>query len=273
MKVRRIDFSPDEFLVGTRGMTNAEVGLYWRACSLIYSHGGPVEIAELRRWADHGRWFDHVLTGLIKAGKLTSDGTSVSNQRCISELSKAHQRSITAVSNGHQGGRPSKNINGVKNQSGSLAREPSTINHHIAPDGATPPLAVPPSSKREPQATRLADDWVPSEEDRRYAEERALDLDALAADFRDYWINKNGADGRKRDWHATWRRWCRHERQSPTPRENGYGRHPLRQATAADTLFQAAFNVAERATRREIEAEQRADRAHRLAAQPLLDGE
>ena len=36
--------------------------------------------------------------------------------------------------------------------------------------------------------------------------------------FRDYWVAKPGKDGRKSDWFATWRNWCRKERPKPKPK-------------------------------------------------------
>jgi uncharacterized protein YdaU (DUF1376 family) len=41
-KVRRVDFSPDEWIAGTRELTMEERGAYWDVCALIYSRGGPI---------------------------------------------------------------------------------------------------------------------------------------------------------------------------------------------------------------------------------------
>lgn len=57
--------------------------------------------------------------------------------------------------------------------------------------------------------SRLPDDWEPSAEDRAFAEQLGLDVNAIAASFRDYWHGVPGAKGRKVDWPATWRNWCR----------------------------------------------------------------
>jgi hypothetical protein len=35
------------------------------------------------------------------------------------------------------------------------------------------------------------------------------EIDSQAAQFRDYWIAKPGAQACKLDWEATWRNWCR----------------------------------------------------------------
>lgn len=67
----------------------------------------------------------------------------------------------------------------------------------------------PPSEARPPTATRLPDDWQPDEADRAFAADLGLDPSTVAARFRDHWRAKPGKDGRKADWAATWRNWCR----------------------------------------------------------------
>lgn len=58
--------------------------------------------------------------------------------------------------------------------------------------------------------SRLPDDWTPSVEDLAFAAEQGLpDAYQTAASFRDYWRGVAGAKGRKADWPATWRNWCR----------------------------------------------------------------
>jgi hypothetical protein len=86
-----------------------------------------------------------------------------------------------------------------------------------------------PVEKREPQGTRLPADWLPSDADIRFCETERPDLriDAVAAQFRDYWVAQPGTKGRKTDWPATWRNWVR--RQSAQPRASP------RQAQQANT--------------------------------------
>lgn len=70
-----------------------------------------------------------------------------------------------------------------------------------------------PSAKR---GCRLPADWVPSEADIAFAEERRINWRREAESFRDYWTAKAGADACKLDWGATWRNWVR--RSAPSPR-------------------------------------------------------
>lgn len=77
------------------------------------------------------------------------------------------------------------------------------------------------NSKAETQhATRLPDDWVPSDEEIGFCRAERTDLDPIvtANRFRDYWVAQPGAKGKKLDWSATWRNWVRNERLLPQAR-------------------------------------------------------
>ena len=66
--------------------------------------------------------------------------------------------------------------------------------------------------KSADRATRLPDDWQPSQADSDFALKEGLDHDAVrrAADrFRDYWHAEPGARARKLDWSKTWQNWVR----------------------------------------------------------------
>ena len=63
----------------------------------------------------------------------------------------------------------------------------------------------------------LGADWQPSSEDVLFAEQLGLDVEAIAPAFRDYWIAVPDPKGRKADWSAMWRNWCRMERDRKAP--------------------------------------------------------
>ena len=87
-------------------------------------------------------------------------------------------------------------------------------------------------------ATRLPDDWQPSDGDIDFAISLDVDYRREADIFRDYWIAQAGAKGRKANRQSTWRNWIRRasERIATQPnrketaiemgkrliRENGY---------------------------------------------------
>ncbi|NSL93898.1 hypothetical protein [Acetobacter syzygii] len=57
----------------------------------------------------------------------------------------------------------------------------------------------------------MPEDWQPSHEDRSFALGLGLNPTDIAPQFADWWHAKAGAGGRKVDWTATWRSWCRRE--------------------------------------------------------------
>lgn len=106
-KVRRVDFSPDEWLAGTRALTPEERGLYWDCCALIYSRGGP--IADDEEWlkkalACDPRTWRRVRARLIAARKLhvvDVDGRPhLMNGRAGREIEAAGDRIDTAREGG-----------------------------------------------------------------------------------------------------------------------------------------------------------------------------
>ncbi len=105
--------------------------------------------------------------------------------------------------NGIKGGRPK-----------SVPEITATINHK------------PETNRESAQAlprtgSRLSADWMPSMEDRAFAEKHGKNPDTIAPSFRDYWHGVAGAKGRKADWSATWRNWIRREADA-APTKNGY---------------------------------------------------
>lgn len=66
------------------------------------------------------------------------------------------------------------------------------------------------------RASRLPTDWILptswcewAEEEKGWSMEKAR---SVSEGFKDHWIAKPGKDGRKLDWFATWRNWCRNHR-------------------------------------------------------------
>ncbi len=149
MKVRRIDFSPDEWLAGAARLKADQRGCYITLIMMIYSNGEPI--------LDDDKELSHIcnLTVekyrsirkiLIEKGKIyiTADGR-LSNRRCETELEKARNRTEKARENGEKGGKKSgisrqnpaqvfNNINDLIEPDASIRSEanhqPSTINQY-----------------------------------------------------------------------------------------------------------------------------------------------
>lgn len=76
------------------------------------------------------------------------------------------------------------------------------------------------------KATRLPEDWKPDDAGILHCRVHGLDWMIVLPSFRDYWHAKPGKDGRKIDWAATWRNWCRNDRNARPPSANGSS-HPI----------------------------------------------
>jgi uncharacterized protein YdaU (DUF1376 family) len=121
MKARWYPYYPDEWLVGCARLNLADCGLYITACMLMYSHGGPIAVVDLKAACqDHGNAVNAALTRLVKFGKLIREGDILRNLRVEKELEKAWKRSGNGLENvrkrwrnGEEKEPTSANINGV----------------------------------------------------------------------------------------------------------------------------------------------------------------
>lgn len=89
----------------------------------------------------------------------------------------------------------------------------------------TPIVVVSPPAPPADKGSRLDAGWKLPKEWSAWCRENRPDLDAaLTADqFRDFWVSKPGKDGRKSDWFATWRNWCRAQKAPQAGRRGGDG--------------------------------------------------
>ena len=105
-----------------------------------------------------------------------------------------------------------------------------------SPESPSPPLLISPQEnpsvaelEKAHGRTPLTDiaTWQPDEPDCRYAEERRLDPERVLQDMRDWVVNAQPRQQRKRDPHAFWRSWCRREadrlRSPPSANGSGHG--------------------------------------------------
>lgn len=227
VKVRHIPFSADEFLVGVTGMPPFDVGVYWVICSLMYSSGGPIPLDDERLFRILKAKPKHIkdaVERLVAKGKFrvstrTQLGANLVSTRTELELNRASARIEQAVKNLKNNGLedPDRVTDALTNnykpitdsseasassESGGAAKEPP-------PSFALKPVEPPPAKAK--RATRLPDEWRPSDADRVFATGLGLNPDAIADSFGDYWRAKAGKDAAKLDWSATYRNWCRRD--------------------------------------------------------------
>lgn len=140
MKVRRVDYYPDEYIVGVSRMTFEQHGVYWMVCSLIMSNGGPIP--------NDPKWIGNlggmgaarcrrIISDLVALGKLTEKSGKIGQKRAEKELISAQKRIETAQENGRNGGRPPKKNNDLEEPGGfsdeklTTNHQPSTSNQHL----------------------------------------------------------------------------------------------------------------------------------------------
>ena len=86
--------------------------------------------------------------------------------------------------------------------------------------------SLPSVERARKRATRLPEDFELNDERRAVAEAEQVPAERTFAKFCDYWRGIGGQRGRKLDWDATWRNWCRTEadrsRGNQAPRKSRY---------------------------------------------------
>lgn len=281
MKIRRVDFSPDEWLAGTRELSLEERGAYWDVCALIYSRGGPVLDDE--RWlakalACDVRTWRRIRGRLLAVGKLRLielDGQAhLINGRAELEIERAngriehasrggkakaekhgaaqHRANFGPTSAGSSGDPPPKSgpVSSEINGLGSANHQPSTTNQDVI-ESHTLTSDAPPAPKAEPKGTRIPEGWEPPEELKTWTREAIADAGAedrikpgrVLEEFRDYWRSVPGAKGRKTDWPATWRNRIRAliDREGKPNGSSNHQKPGRRSSVAVAAAFAAGF--------------------------------
>lgn len=153
-------------------------------------------------------------------------------KRADTEIREFRKKSEIARKNGKKGGRPparkastgaGENPVGFSSlsktnpgQTGSKTNQNHNQNQNqnqkekqsLGASGKTRPQPAARGSRMDIDS--LPDEW------QKFCETERPDLDPCRTfeNFSDYWRAKPGKDGRKTDWLATWRNWCRNERSA-----------------------------------------------------------
>lgn len=157
-----------------------------------------------------------LITELEEAGVFSrADDGTIFNRRMVKDKAVSEK----AREDGKRGGNPAlkpEPTGGVNpsDKGGAYTLEAEAEAEERTPlsGGSAPRSAAPPP--RPANGCRLAPDWQPDEPGYEGA------TPATLARFRDHWLAQPGAKGRKADWQATWRNWCRRdaEQRSTQPK-------------------------------------------------------
>jgi uncharacterized protein YdaU (DUF1376 family) len=260
MKVRRIDFYPDDWLAGTGMLTIDERGVYVTAVAAIGSEGGPITPDHLRKLCPgHKRVFNRVLDQLLMLGKLyeTEDG-KLGQKRCETELKQARNRIETSRENGQKGGRPSSKNKEITKPAGSArgrASSTTTITTTNEEKGSL-------SRATKERRSGVRPDWHPDAKGIAFARERAgwgmPRISEEAERFRDFHRGKGNLFA---DIDAAWRTWVMNSEKF----ERGSRGRSIRQSPIT-ALYEGAWRAAEQSEREQADRRERCE-----VVVPLLD--
>lgn len=213
---------PRDFLDGTIGLCLETKGAYAIVLDLIYMRDGRLSddaryIAgqlgcSVRKWTA-------IRKELLEAGKIQCANGIISNFRAdyLTEESRKYQDK-------------QREIAGIPRKNKELP-QPSVIPKPSQSESESE-LKKEKLTASPKKGSRLPPDWVPSQADLSFATSQNMTPEETrreADQFRDFWISKAGAGGRKLDWPATWRTWCRNRRgsgQAGKSAANGNGSKP-----------------------------------------------
>ena len=191
-------FYPSDYLGDTLHLSLEQHGAYCKLMMAAYIRGGeiPKTMPEVAQILGVHTNKAKTLWGFL-APFWYETGGGYRHKRIDKELAKALDLSEKRAEAGRLGGLA--NAKQLLKQNGSIPQP-----HSIERKEKT-------SSKRKERATRLPEDWQLPETWRAWARANGngLDLDHEAAQFRDHWVAKSGANATKVSWEATWRSWIR----------------------------------------------------------------
>ncbi|MBT2789175.1 hypothetical protein [Paraburkholderia strydomiana] len=182
-----------------------------------YAHGGA-HFIQICAWAKHQRPHPHEIASTIPPCD------------CDGECRDASERKQDLVTATHDQGEARPGQRAYK--ANTSKPEPSEPSEPFGPSGhsrlaLSPVHTLKPREKNDSRGARLPEAWaLPAEWGEWAARECGFSRSHVAltaADFADYWHAKAGANACKRDWLATWRRWCRKARDDARGPPHGNG--------------------------------------------------
>jgi len=224
MSIIHIAFYPSDWLAGTRGMSDAETGVYITLIAKMYEMAGPIERDDERLYRSCGckskASFLKSLNYLISVGKVIEVEDGLFNERASKVIKETIEKSAKAQSAAQSrwDRKPNKNKRGT-DANASAEHMPEACQSKSESELYKRDTNVSPKKR----AARLPENWVLSKACGEWAVGEGYSIEAIrieAEKFKDYWIGVGGTKGTKLDWPATWRNWIRNSKQGSN---NGNG--------------------------------------------------
>lgn len=237
-----------DYAAATAHLSFVEDAAYHRCLRRYYQdeHALPGDVREVQRLVG-ARSKDErqaVANVLAEFFHLEDDGHH--QDRADREIAAYHAKADAARENGTKGGRP-RNQQKTNPVSSPVRSEKLTTPHSplTNPEATASGERAHDGAPHGRSGTRLPEDWQPTADDRAFAADAGLDPEATAGAFRDYWRSIPGARGRKLDWPATWRNWCR--RDAGTARTVGpRSARAFQSPRGNDAFFEQLADIASR---------------------------
>lgn len=211
-------FNPGDYLRDTGHLTTIEHGAYLLLLFHAWTHDGVLsnDDARLRNITKLGvkAWNTYALT--IRSFFYISgeSGEVLRHRRIDRELAKsgkfAAQRSKAGKASAAK--RSLQRELNARSTDVEISLDSRSTHIHNTEERKNPTGSK--ESPPSPNGSRLATDWHPGDSGIKFARDHGLNPEPTLATFRDYWCSKAGKDGRKLDWQATWRNWCRRDKAS-----------------------------------------------------------
>lgn len=219
MSIIHIAFYPSDWLAGTRGLSDAETGVYITLIAKMYEMAGPIERDDQRLYRLCGckskTSFVKSLDYLISEGMVIDSPDGLFNERVAKEIEIVVTKSIKAKDAAQSRWKRKSN----KNNKGLNADakpehmpQPCQPEPEPEPDSKKDYADLPTAKSAKSRGSRLSQDWFLPKAWGDWALDQGADPELIrqeAETFKDYWIGKSGKDATKADWLATWRNWMR----------------------------------------------------------------
>jgi uncharacterized protein YdaU (DUF1376 family) len=202
---------------GTGSLTHEQYRAYHVIVEEIMLQEGPIVPHErmLSGTANMSvRAFRAALERLIEVGKLVLKDGRIGNSRALFELEFVKTNRENAAKGGESSGksrRDARDRKGIINRINDLPEAALRSKTNIREESRVEEKrgeSLRTSAREARQRSRLPPDWRPDPDERRIARDAGLtdpEIDALAAEYADYWSGVKGEKGQKADWPATWR--------------------------------------------------------------------